>query len=337
MGRIRIDDETLCAYLKGELDTANSEQVEAWYNLSETNRKRLGEIYYLLYLNDRINDAAGINVEKSIGKFKALRNKSRKVSRPLGRFVERIVAAAAIIFIAVVGAWSFWIYSNQYSNPIQITTQLGERSQIVLPDGTKVWLNSCSHLEYVASSLFARGRKVKMAGEAYFEVARDEHNPFIVSADGLNVKVLGTKFNIFSDEKRHQVTTALLEGSVEVSAADNAQNSAILQPLQSAVYNTQSGGLELLDYADARNSIRWINGQLHFNQKPFEEIVGELQRYYNTTIRFKDETLRQECFSGDFEIADGIYHIMSVLSLTYKFRYEIIDNDIYLYTNKTHY
>lgn len=100
-----------------------------------------------------------------------------------------------------------------------VVTQLGERSQVVLPDGTKVWLNSSSSVEYVAP-FFSRQRRVKMEGEAYFEVEHDRRAPFVVSTNGLDIEVLGTRFNIRNDDNEHRVTTVLLEGAVKAMLRD---------------------------------------------------------------------------------------------------------------------
>lgn len=334
MEQFHINEEVLTAYLKGELDAGQAAQVEAWYDASAANRKMLGEVYYLLFMNDRLNDAAKVDVERSLSQLKARMHTRRPAIRPLHRLTWRIAAAAVIAAAVIAGGWNLSSLSERLSKPIQVFTQLGERSQVVLPDGTKVWLNSCSQVEYT-SPLFSRKRLVSMSGEAYFEVARNEHSPFIVSADGLNIKVLGTKFNIRTDADHYRVTSVLLEGSVQAYSSDNAANSLRMRPLQSVVFDTRTKRMELSDCIEAGNSINWIDGRLHFNQMPFSQIAEELRRYYNAEVIFHDEALRKECFSGDFMVSDGIYHIMSVLSLTYKFQYRIVDNDIILYANTT--
>lgn len=332
MEQFQIDESTLAAYLRGELDNAQIARVEEWYDASSTNRKMLGEVYYLLFINDCLGASARIDVERSLRQLKARMHGKRRAASSFRRIAWRITAAAVVAVAVITVSMNISSLSERLANPVQVFTQLGERSQVVLPDGSKVWLNSCSRVEYT-SPLFARERRVKMTGEAYFEVVHDERNPFMVSVDGLSVKVLGTKFNIRSDKEDHRVTTVLLEGAVKAYASADERNSVHLRPMQSVVYDTQTRQLILSDYNNARNSINWIEGRLHFDRQPFSQIAAELQRYYNVDITFKDHALRHECFSGDFLISDGIYHIMSVLGLTYKFRYEIADNDILLYAN----
>ena len=222
--------------------------------------------------------------------------------------------------------------SKRLAQPLTVITHLGERSQVVLPDGTKVWLNSASSVEYVAP-FFSRERRVKMDGEAYFEVQHDAQAPFVVSTNGLDIKVLGTRFNIRNDDNDHRITTVLLEGAVKAYASGDEKAAVRLRPSQQLVFDTRTGAMRLTDEPSADRSINWIDGRFCFEHDTFAEIVAELKRYYNVDVRFMDDALRSERFSGDFRVEDGIYHIMSVLQLTYKFTYKVVGNDIEIYPN----
>lgn len=187
-------------------------------------------------------------------------------------------------------------------------------------------------MEY-AASFFSRKRRVKMDGEAYFEVSHDRHAPFVVSTNGLDIRVLGTRFNIRNNEDKHLITTVLLEGAVEASVTGERGTALRLHPSQQLTFDTDTKSMLLTDIPTAERSINWIYGRFSFEHNTLEEIAEELNRYYNVDIRFKDDALRQLRFSGDFQVDDGIYHIMSVLQLTYKFNYRIVDNDIEIYAN----
>lgn len=222
--------------------------------------------------------------------------------------------------------------AERLERPVVVYTDLGERSQVELPDGTKVWLNSSSRIEY-RTPLFSRERRVTMSGEAYFEVEHDAASPFIVSSGGLDIKVLGTKFNIRNDAARHRVTTVLLEGSVAAALSGSEEYAVRLRPAQMLLFDSETRSMQLRDCPAASNSIDWIEGHFRFEQTTFEQIVSELERYYNVEVRFMDDSLRGERFSGDFHLEDGIYHIMSVLQLTYKFHYKVNRDNIELYAN----
>ena len=319
MANFEIDEEVLVAFLKGELDAAQAAAVEAWYDRSAANRRMLGQVYYILYVSDRINDAAGIDVERSLRQFKRRMHAGRRI--PLRR-----------VAVLLAGGLTTVSLSKRLAQPVTVVTQLGERSQVVLPDGTKVWLNSSSSVEYVAP-FFSRQRRVKMEGEAYFEVEHDRRAPFVVSTNGLDIEVLGTRFNIRNDDNEHRVTTVLLEGAVKAYASGREQASVRLHPAQQLVFDTRTHAMRLTDCPSAERSINWIDGRFCFEHDTFGEIVAELKRYYNVDIRFMDNRLRDMRFSGNFRVEDGIYHIMSVLQLTYKFNYRIVGNDIELYAN----
>ena len=330
MANFEIDEEVLVAFLKGELDAAQAAAVEAWYDRSAANRRMLGQVYYILYVSDRINDAAGIDVERSLRQFKRRMHAGRRIS--LRRSAVRIAAAAVIAAVLLAGGLTTVLLSKRLAQPVTVVTQLGERSQVVLPDGTKVWLNSSSSVEYVAP-FFSRQRRVKMEGEAYFEVEHDRRAPFVVSTNGLDIEVLGTRFNIRNVDNEHRVTTVLLEGAVKAYASGREQASVRLHPAQQLVFDTRTHAMRLTDCPSAERSINWIDGRFCFEHDTFGEIVAELKRYYNVDIRFMDNRLRDMRFSGNFRVEDGIYHIMSVLQLTYKFNYRIAGNDIELYAN----
>lgn len=333
MAEFEINEEILAAYLSGELDARQRAAVEAWYDASPANRERLGEIYCMLYVNDRINDTARIDVESALDRCRhRLHDRARR--NRWHRGLVRFAAAAAVLVVVLLGGWSVGSVAERLTRPVTVYTQVGERSQAVLPDGTKVWLNSSSRVEY-AASFFSRKRRVKMDGEAYFEVTHDEHAPFVVSTNGLDIRVLGTRFNIRNNVEKHSVTAVLLEGSIEASVSGQRGTGIRLRPSQQLVFDTDTKSMLLSDIPTAEHSINWIYGRFSFEHNTLEEIAGELNRYYNVAIRFKDDALRQLRFSGEFQAESGIYHIMSVLQLTYKFNYRIVGNDIEIYANNT--
>ena len=303
----QITEERLAAYLRGELPAAEAAEIEAWYDASPANRRTMGEVYRILCLNDRLRAAEEVDVE---GSLRAVKRRMRPRRAPLRRLVWRSAAAAAVVLLAL-GLWfETRTLAERLERPVVVYTDLGERSQVELPDGTP---------------LFSRERRVTMSGEAYFEVEHDAASPFIVSSGGLDIKVLGTKFNIRNDAARHRVTTVLLEGSVAAALSGSEEYAVRLRPAQMLLFDSETRSMQL----------RVVNPQplSRSEQTTFEQIVSELERYYNVEVRFMDDSLRGERFSGDFHLEDGIYHIMSVLQLTYKFHYKVNRDNIELYAN----
>ena len=286
MANFEIDEEVLVAFLKGELDAAQAAAVEAWYDRSAANRRMLGQVYYILYVSDRINDAAGIDVERSLRQFRRRMHAGRRIS--LRRSAVRIAAAAVIAAVLLAGGLTTVLLSKRLAQPVTVVTQLGERSQVVLPDGTKVWLNSSSSVEYVAP-FFSRQRRVKMEGEAYFEVEHDRRAPFVVSTNGLDIEVLGTRFNIRNDDNEHRVTTVLLEGAVKAYASGREQASVRLHPAQQLVFDTRT--LDQLDRRPLLLRARYLRGDrrraqallqrrhpLHGQPAPRHALLGQFPR-----------------------------------------------------------
>ena len=317
MANFEIDEEVLVAFLKGELDAAQAEAVEAWYDRSAANRRMLGQVYYILYVSDRINDAAGIDVERSLRQFKRRMHAGRRIS--LRRSAVRIAAAAVVAAVLLAGGLTTVLLSKRLAQPVTVVTQLGERSQVVLPDGTKVWLNSKSRLEY-PSSFGRRSRRVTLCGEGYFEVAHDERKPFVVETGQYDVRVLGTTFNVYAyDNDRAAFETALMEGSVEVSSRSDASQRLVLQPNEAAVM-AADGRLVRTRLTDM-GRFRWTEGLICLNDVPFGELLERFSDYYDIRILLKNPKLYDVRCTGKFRQSDGIDYSLHVLQRFVNFRY----------------
>ena len=312
-----MERDLLYRYFDGDTTPDEERRIMEWAEASPEN--------YRLYLEERRLWCALL-----------LHAGRRTVRRPAlwRRLAAWRVSGAAACILLLVGLAGIFFGGRMFPDGRmqQVVVPAGQRVELRLADGTKVWLNSSSSVEYVAP-FFSRQRRVKMEGEAYFEVEHDRRAPFVVSTNGLDIEVLGTRFNIRNDDNEHRVTTVLLEGAVKAYASGREQASVRLHPAQQLVFDTRTHAMRLTDCPSAERSINWIDGRFCFEHDTFGEIVAELKRYYNVDIRFMDNRLRDMRFSGNFRVEDGIYHIMSVLQLTYKFNYRIAGNDIELYAN----
>lgn len=171
-----------------------------------------------------------------------------------------------------------------------MTTPRGGQYSLVLPDGTKVWLNAASSITYPAVFVDTE-RKVKVNGEAYFEVAKNKEKPFIVDVDGRSVvQVLGTSFNINAYADEPFTRTTLLEGSLRVSSAE-AKAAALIRPGQEAAIAhtaTATKGVVVSD-ADIQEALAWKNGLFHFNDADLSTVVRQLEKWYDISVRFEGE------------------------------------------------
>ncbi|HWZ04561.1 MAG TPA: FecR domain-containing protein [Mucilaginibacter sp.] len=205
------------------------------------------------------------------------------------------------------------IYNAPYhadSAPIEdnvLTTPKGGEYQVVLPDGTKVWLNSASSLSYPVA-FTGNERHVKLTGEAYFEVAKNKEKPFYVSINNLQVKVLGTHFNISAYSDDDAVTATLLEGSVQVT---KNKSQSLLKPGEQAVINYKSDNI-MVSAADVDDAMAWKNGYFIFNDDNIEGIMKKVSRWYDVDISYKGNFDTQK-FGGTFYRKKSITELLQHL------------------------
>ena len=181
---------------------------------------------------------------------------------------------------------------NQQPQTNTLTVPRGGEYQLILSDGTKVWMNAESTLRY--PTLFTGAtREVHLQGEAFFEVSKDTHHPFIVHTDRHSVEVVGTSFNI-SAYPNHKIYTTLAEGKVKVSTS---KTSVMLTPDQQAIIETDNEEIETRN-TPASLYTSWAKGNYEFRNTPLKEIVAQLSRWYNVDIHFEDEYLERKRFAG---------------------------------------
>lgn len=161
-----------------------------------------------------------------------------------------------------------------------LTTPRGGQFKVTLPDGSQVWLNAASSLRY-PTVFTGKERTVTLQGEAYFEVAENARQPFVVIASDMTVKALGTAFNINAYKDEETINTTLLEGKVQVQ-------SAILKPGEQAVL-TQDAQLSINDRADVNAVIAWKEGQFYFNRTPLPVILRQFARWYNVEVVYEGD------------------------------------------------
>jgi transmembrane sensor len=199
-----------------------------------------------------------------------------------------------------------------------ISTPKGGQYQIILPDGTKVWLNAASHLKFPTTFTGLVNRRVELSGEAYFEVSKDKLHPFLVVSNKQTVEVLGTHFNINAYQDEPTVKTTLLEGSVRVSDPDAV---AILKPNQQSVIN--SGNTIKVTQIDPEEAVAWKNGKFTFNKESLESIMKKLARWYDVEVIFQNKELGEQIFGGTISRYSKISEVLCVLERTGDVKFKI--------------
>ena len=193
-----------------------------------------------------------------------------------------------------------------------MTTPRGRQYQLLLSDGTKVWLNAESSIRYPAD-FTGNTRTVSMSGEAYFEVAKNEKIPFIVKVNGIEVKVMGTHFNINAYTDESSIKTTLLEGRVNVLLEGSNKN-IFLAPGQQ-VKVSKTGGPQLTEHADVEEAIAWKDGIFQFNKSDIQTVMRQIARWYDLEISYEGE-IPKDRFGGKLPMDAKVSQILAALEQT---------------------
>ncbi len=228
----------------------------------------------------------------------------------------------------------------------EISTRNGSRSKLMLPDGTQVWLNSGSRITY-GKDFGKQTREINLTGEAYFDVVKDVDKPFLIHAHNIDIKVLGTAFNVKSYPGEKSTETSLIRGSIEVSIKSRPTEKIILKPREKlVVIDEESSGSRKLTptavsrrkapkvaigeirYAEMDSAVietSWIENRLIFENESLRDIARSMERWYNVQIVFRDEEVADWRFKADFT-KESLEEALRALSIATKFRYRI-NND----------
>lgn len=198
-----------------------------------------------------------------------------------------------------------------------ITTPRGGQYKVELVDGTKVWLNAASSLRF-PQAFTGTDRQVELTGEAYFEVAKNKEKPFIVKANGAQVQVLGTHFNVNAYSDNNNITTTLLEGSVRMS---NASSAVMLVPGQQGSAG-ENGAAIKVSKADTEENMAWINGFFVFHDESIVNVMKQVSRWYDVDIEYRDNVQQNE-FGGTISRYKNINELLNNMQLTRTIHYKI--------------
>lgn len=295
-------------YFLGEL--AAGERLELLKKMETDEGLRSGFAEYqhtqaLLSFSDTIVDAGDSKrgYHSLLDRIKK-RNMRRAVIRAIGY-------AAAIALIALsVHLYHTFNYPVVGSRDVALFVPPGQRISITLQDGTRVWLNAQSKLTY-PSVFTASERRVKIEGEAYFEVAKDAGKPFIVSAKGVEMEVLGTEFNVYSYKEEDISRVSLLEGNLRVYNPQKESEGFLLKANEEiTIKEDKIMPPQRIPYADY---FLWKDGIYSFYNEPLESILKRLEMYYDVNIEVKDPSILQWEYTGKFRQRDGIDEILRLM------------------------
>lgn len=310
-----MEKQILYKFFEGTASQEEQEQIREWMEASPEHER-------IFFKERRLFDMMLLLAQEK--KTETIQ-RTFFLPRPLTEWIKIAAVVAITLGISL-------FYSQQETNEHLMAMQTiavpaGQRINLMLPDGTQVWLNARTTLQYPVS--FGKGeRKVELDGEAYFEVAKQGKQSFIVQTGKGKVEVLGTHFNIEAYADTGTFETTLMEGSVRVTSAENPSQSLILHPDSKAVL--KEGMFEVFP-VDDYNRYRWREGLICFRNAPFETIMHEFEKYYGKTIQIRNQHILKYNYTGKFRQADGIDYALRVLQKDLRFSYSQDDENQMIY------
>lgn len=314
-----IDDNVLHRFLNRETTEQESNELLQWISASEANRAEFKKAHQLFHHSNLKQFCAEIDVDKAWDKLNSQLPKESIHQRIVYMNMFRKLAVSILMLLAV-GFGSLWTNEHFFSEPksaiVQLEAPKGEKSKIVLADGSLVWLNSQTILKYNALT----PRKVNVEGEAYFEVEKDTKHPFEVTTNsGMKIKVTGTKFNLRSFSDESYVETTLDEGGVIISM-DNLEI-AVLKPGHQAKYNISNNELLVRRVSTEIYSL-WKNNELKFTGISFSELIPRIERWYGISVKLDTKISNKDRFTMTIK-TESLRELLNMMQLTSKFNYEI--------------
>lgn len=331
MNPISDDMHSLIAkQLTAQLSEAETAELEEWKLASRENLQEYNDFISLWAQSGSLKLPQSINQleAQNIIRRKAGIHSSRK------RWINLAIQAAAIVVLSLIFSGIYNSLNNNQNKSFadnsslqiyqEIKAAYGTQAKVELSDGTKVFLNSGSKLRFPQTFANQQQRTVFLDGEGYFEVTKNKEQPFIVQANRLNIRVLGTKFNIDAYTDNASISVALVEGSVMLQGNAGNLNKDLmeLKPNQVATLNPTDQTLSKTYVPDLYKYTAWINGRIVFFGDPIQTVVKKLEKWYNVEIVIADKKLEDYRFTATF-IDEPLEQILNILSISSQMTYTI--------------
>ncbi|MFT4224307.1 MAG: FecR family protein [Dysgonomonas sp.] len=305
--------DILYKFFEGQASLREEEQIKKWLDSSDENRNillRARELFdaSILYGNE---DACLSNTQP-------VRHKKRKI------WTEFSKIGVAVVVTILSGLWYLHLTEKEESGMQTISVPAGQHINITLPDGSNVWLNARTTIQYPIS-FGKKERLVKLDGEAYFDVTKNENCPFIVETPKSKLEVLGTTFNVISYSNNNTYEVALIEGSVKVNIGNEALT---LAPQHKINIEDEKIKVTLID---DYNLYRWKEGLICFNKESFDEIIRKLEKSYDVKLIIQNTKIKDVLYTGKFRLTDGVDYALRVLQKDIKFKYDRDDENHIIY------
>lgn len=310
-------EELINIHIHGSLNTEEREYLRQ--NLSMMSDAELSSILSDIWNNFEDKAISENEFDHLIGKLGIVPQQKKKKS--LLYRIGRVAAAIAIPLIMGIGVYYYADnkrLNDFVSNSTSIDVASGEKAQITLPDGTTILLNAATTVTY-PSNFGLEKREILLNGEAYLDVSKNDKVPFYVNTDLVQIKVLGTKFNVNAYHNSPIIETSLVEGSIRLTTKGAKPQSITLSPHEKATYYKEHDVLSIFK-TSTHFETAWIRGELVFRSAKFSDIVEKLKRRYGVDIEVIGKDYNENLFTGSFK-EDYANSVLKILQLHYNFTY----------------
>ena len=359
-------DGLLISYIIGSTSDNERDEVNEWLASSIENKLYFDQISDLYFLGKVTKKQSGFNREQSLErvKFKYYKAKyeelfyAKKLSKKNHFKLSMSIAATFIVTIGLsllfqLFAPSFKNQDTHFSSFNTITAPKGSKTELTLPDGTKVWLNADSRISYPVD-FFNGDRIVTLSGEAFFDVTKFKGKRFIVKTSAIVLNVLGTKFNVKAYPNEKTIKTTLIEGLVSITSLRNDKNEPpiLLKPNQTAVYykdkkvdfseNNPTKPIEPYKKTELVYIEQKVNTILHTSWKDEKWVIDgeslgnlaiELERRYNVIIEFENESIKKYTFNGILA-NESLEQVLNIIKISAPINFIVINSQVLIKENK---
>jgi transmembrane sensor len=323
-----LTEELLPRYFEGTLSEADSNRVEVWRSMSPGNEEIFNQTEKVWRSMHLLSEMERYDPQK------ALQQINRSIRQKSGQRWWMIWQRVAAILVIPLLIAAVWLSLRKQPNttyaeaPLVQTfsTPPGVKSGFILPDSTSVWLNSSSSVTF-PSHFTGDFRQVDVTGEVFFDVKNSSGQPFIVSLGKLNVRVLGTRFNVINYANEDRTEVILQKGKVDLCTGTAGQLRTLseLSPGEMAVYKRNNNAIDIR-VVDTEKYVSWINGKLIFKDDQMDEVVRKLNRWFNVNIEVADPAILEYVYTATFQ-DESIDQILELLTMSAPIRYQVIQRE----------
>ncbi len=320
----------LPGYLSGDISDKDREMIDGWRAESPENEALYRE-------NRKAWEAISLLKEmEPFNSFEALKKINTRIADSTSsNWWVTLQRVAAILLLPLLLYSGYVTLQNSSLKNLPedqvmmqtVSSRQGMVTQFALADGTKVWLNSCSELQFPIR-FTGKVRDVKLKGEAFFEVVKNEKFPFRVNANVLKIEVLGTSFDVVNFENDSQSEVVLVSGKVALSSRDGqvSKDFGIMKPGQRVIYEKKEQNI-IASEVDVDKYIAWRDGNLIFRDDSMEEVVKRLSRWFNVEITINDPEIKNYIYKATFR-NENLIQVLNLLKLSAPIDYRVTNRNI---------